>query len=1001
MSEIRRCPECRSALTADAPGGLCARCLLSAGLEETDDVNAATFVSADFEESAVSAGVRVRYFGDYELLDEIARGGMGVVYRARQTSLNRVVALKMILTGQLASEEDVRRFQTEAEAAARLQHPNIVAVHEVGQHAGQHFFSMDYVDGRSLSDIIQHQPLSPVKSADYICTIAEAIHYAHEQGIVHRDLKPANILIDGSDQPRITDFGLARQIEDDPRLTTTGTVMGTPGYMAPEQAAAQPEQIGRPTDVYSLGAVLYALLTGRPPFQAASVLDTLNQVREQEPVSPRSLNSVIPLDLETICLKCLEKRPENRYQTAQELADDLNRYLRQEPIEARPAGAIRTLWSSAKRRPWQFAGVGAILLAGFLGYAYYLRAENSFLKWTAAHPDYVKTPGTYTTRFEFSIYLCLGVIVCLQLAQRMMILITGISDRSLSIVKRHSMEYRLRGQPFPGSLLRLYGFLGASCVALGVCAVTNAIDAHIWENHGTLSVFLTLTLCVLGIGVSIRLFVAGPFLCPLLHLDPQGVVRNSFSKLPMNVWKLFFWTFLGCWCFAVWFFCLWFVFTESRGSLDWCINYVMGEAGPVELTSSDMFMQGDAFRLLVVWWCIKTGGTLLIEVLREYESCSVGSGATFSSALSEVDFQKVRKLLLDGQKSAAINAYIIATEVPLDEAQIAIGDFEVQLFRAHPDKAPVGGQFVFFKLQNYFMGIVILCSVSMMGGLERYFTSFPWSVIISVVVFAALWRNAATFMNTGAVRFLVLFSVIGLTSFFLNALNVLNVSPRGTLLALLSYVTVRATVCVCERRNWGQDRRLNLIFIILVIGSLVMCLLPASDSGIVIGWIIGGYLGLSIPPLLAFLRLMNQAAKGEPNPYAPDDRRHYLYYSLTPARQYPEFIRSRVPGPAVAAPVKSFIVPEDADGGSQAPGSDKSGQNEFDVLLTGMWNQRDAVARTVGDITGLSIEDAQELTSHLPQPLKEGIPKCEAEQLKAAVEAAGGFCEIKPVDRTP
>lgn len=165
---------------------------------------------------------------------------------------------------------------------------------------------------------------------------------------------------------------------------------------------------------------------------------------------------------------------------------------------------------------------------------------------------------------------------------------------------------------------------------------------------------------------------------------------------------------------------------------------------------------------------------------------------------------------------------------------------------------------------------------------------------------------------------------MGLTSFFLN---VLNVSPRGTLLALLSYITVRATVCVCERRNWGQDRRLNLIFTILVIGSLVMCLLPVSDSGIVIGWIIGGYLGLSIPPLLAFLRLMNQAVKGEPKPYAPDDRRHYLYNSLTPARQYPEFFRSRVPHPVVADSGKPFIVTEDADGGSEAPVSEKSGQD--------------------------------------------------------------------------
>lgn len=418
MAEIRRCPECGAELASNAPEGLCPKCLLAAGLEETGAeqapaADAATIVPSDDEWSSSPLGTKVRYFGDYELLEEIARGGMGVVYKARQTSLNRVVALKMILAGQLASEEDVRRFHTEAEAAAGLQHTNIVAVHEVGRHEGQHFFSMDYVEGRSLADTIGQRPLAPKKAAEYLKTLAEAIHYAHEQGIVHRDLKPSNVLIDDSDQPRITDFGLARKIEGDSQLTATGTVLGTPGYMAPEQAAANPQQIGRATDVYSLGAVFYALLVGRPPFLAASLLDTLNQVREQEPAAPRSLNPLIPPDLETICLKCLEKRPDGRYQTAQELADDLGRFLRQEPIQAQPADTVRRLWSRAKQRPWAFAAVASMLLAGSLGAAYYWWAENSFLKWVASHPHYRKAPGPHTAQFDFNISVGVDIFVCL------------------------------------------------------------------------------------------------------------------------------------------------------------------------------------------------------------------------------------------------------------------------------------------------------------------------------------------------------------------------------------------------------------------------------------------------------------------------------------------------------------------------------------------------------------------------------------------------------------
>jgi serine/threonine protein kinase len=278
----------------------------------------------------------VRYFGDYELLEEIARGGMGVVYKARQVSLERIVALKMILAGQLASPADVQRFHTEAKAAANLKHPNIVAIHEVGVHEGQHFFSMDYIAGRSLAAIIRDNPLPATRAARYVQMIAEAIEHAHRQGTLHRDLKPSNVLIDEADRPHVTDFGLAKQIKGDAGLTGTGQILGTPSYMPPEQAAGRPTELGPASDVYALGAVLYELLTGRPPFRAESVFDTIMQVVQVEPVPPRLLNPTVPRELDTICLKCLEKDPKKRFASAQDLADDLGRFLAGEPIRARP-----------------------------------------------------------------------------------------------------------------------------------------------------------------------------------------------------------------------------------------------------------------------------------------------------------------------------------------------------------------------------------------------------------------------------------------------------------------------------------------------------------------------------------------------------------------------------------------------------------------------------------------------------------------------------------------
>ena len=298
-----------------------------------------------------AVGDRLRYFGDYELVEEIARGGMGVVYKARQINLNRIVALKMILAGQLASEQDVQRFRTEAESAANLDHPRIVPIYEVGQHAGQHYFSMGFVDGKSLAQKLVDCPMAPRDAAEMLLKICDGVAYAHERGVIHRDLKPANILLDQNEQPKVTDFGLAKKLGSDSNLTGTGQILGTPSYMAPEQASGKIDEVGKLADIYSLGAILYCLLTGRPPFQAANPMDTLLQVLDKEPISPKQLNATIPVDLETICLKCLSKEPNRRYASANELSQELSRFLRGEPILARPVGKLEQSWRWCKRNP--------------------------------------------------------------------------------------------------------------------------------------------------------------------------------------------------------------------------------------------------------------------------------------------------------------------------------------------------------------------------------------------------------------------------------------------------------------------------------------------------------------------------------------------------------------------------------------------------------------------------------------------------------------------------
>ena len=352
MSEESTCPVCGTFLGADEAD--CPRCLLAVGLEEGSMQSVKHEDTAPCQPSSPALGpterIKIRYFGDYEILEEVARGGMGVVYKARQTSLKRVVALKMILAGRLANETDVQRFRGEAEAAARLDHHGIVPIYEVGDHDGQHYFSMGYVGGGSLPDLVKNGPLNPASAAELLNEICTAVAYAHDRGVVHRDLKPSNVLLDENGRPRITDFGLAKRVGGDGDLTATGQILGTPSYMSPEQAGGD-KTVDTRTDVYAMGALLYFLVTARPPFLAGRPMDTVRLVIETNPNPPMKLNSAVDLDLQTITLKCLEKDPSDRYASAQELSSDLSRFLCNEPIHARPIGPVAKLTRWCKRKP--------------------------------------------------------------------------------------------------------------------------------------------------------------------------------------------------------------------------------------------------------------------------------------------------------------------------------------------------------------------------------------------------------------------------------------------------------------------------------------------------------------------------------------------------------------------------------------------------------------------------------------------------------------------------
>ena len=408
---IRICRKCGAKIFSDVPEGLCPRCVLKSALGDfpdaavaggdssaeasakadhpgrSDTPSAADENGAPNNKKSASAAELLGELGDYELLEEVGRGGQGVVFRARQKSLNRTVALKVISLGQWASKAHLKRFRLEAEAAARLEHPGIVPIHEVGERDGSCYFSMKFVEGGQLDEVVRREPMPIRRAVELIAKVARTVHYAHEHGILHRDIKPGNILLDAKGEPHLTDFGLARLVESESSVTHTLDVFGTPSYMAPEQAVGNNAAVSSATDVYGLGAVLYQLLTGQPPFAGGATYETIKLLLDTEPRQPRLLNPKIDRDLSTICLKCLEKDPKRRYSSALALAEDLERWLKHEPISARHTGVF------ARGRKWVRRNPTSALLAASL---IALAAAAGWIVWKS---EFIRHPVTTESPF--------------------------------------------------------------------------------------------------------------------------------------------------------------------------------------------------------------------------------------------------------------------------------------------------------------------------------------------------------------------------------------------------------------------------------------------------------------------------------------------------------------------------------------------------------------------------------------------------------------------------
>ena len=362
----RICRKCGAKIFSDAPKGLCTGCMLETALGVVAGVDDPGQPASPLP--ATGAATMLGEFGDYELLEEIGRGGQGVVFRAKQKSLNRTVALKVIGLGQWSTKAHLKRFRREAEAAASLDHPSIVPIYEVGERDGSCYFSMKLIEGGQLDEVVSRNPMSIRQAAQLIAKVARTVYYAHEHGILHRDIKPGNILLDQKGEPHLTDFGLARLLESESTITRTLEVMGTPSYMAPEQAAGETTGLTHATDVYGLGAVLYQLLTGHPPFAGGTTYETIKLLLETEPRHPRLWNRKVDRDLSTICLRCLEKDPSGRYASALALAEDLERWLKHEPVRARRAGLLVRARKWVRRNPAIAALVAlSVALAAGLG----------------------------------------------------------------------------------------------------------------------------------------------------------------------------------------------------------------------------------------------------------------------------------------------------------------------------------------------------------------------------------------------------------------------------------------------------------------------------------------------------------------------------------------------------------------------------------------------------------------------------------------------------------